>query len=150
MDVIWGTLLFAGKWLFIALIYLVLFMVVIAVRREISLHLTGEMPAPALAAGRLKIIKSGRDPRAKPGAILPLPNEATLGSDRANDLVLGDQFVSSRHARLRWDGATWWLEDLGSKNGTFVNGRQAPPHREQPIPFGATLLIGDMALELLE
>ena len=150
MDIIWGTLLFAGKWLFIALIYLVLFMVVVAVRREMGLRLTGELQTPVVAAGRLKIIKGGTDPRARPGAILALPNEATLGSDRENALVLTDQFVSSRHARLRWDGAIWWLEDLGSKNGTFINGRQCPPHREQPTPFGATLLLGDMAFELLE
>lgn len=150
MDIIWGTLLFAGKWLFIALIYLILFMVVVAVRREMGLHLAGELRAPGVAAGKLKIIRAGTDPRARPGAILALPNEATLGSDRDNELVLTDQFVSGRHARLRWDGATWWLEDLGSRNGTFVNGHQCPPHREQPIPIGATLLIGDMAFELLE
>lgn len=150
MDIVWGTLLFAGKWLFITLIYLVLFMVVVVVRREMGLRLTGELQTPVVAAGRLKIIKGGTDPHARHGTILALPNEATLGSDRENNLVLTDQFVSGRHARLRWDGATWWLEDLGSKNGTFINARQCPPHREQPVPFGATLLLGDMAFELLE
>jgi pSer/pThr/pTyr-binding forkhead associated (FHA) protein len=42
------------------------------------------------------------------------------------------------------------VKDLGSKNGTLINGRPCPPQRQQPIPFGATLQIGDMIFELVE
>ncbi len=150
MDIIWSTLLFSAKWLFIGLIYLVLFVVLIAVRREMRLRLSDKMHTPSAAAGRLKIVETGSDPHVRPGAMLPLQNQTIIGADKGNDLILADRFVSSRHARLWWDGVEWWLEDLGSKNGTFVNGRSYPPHREQAVPFGATLQIGDMVFELQE
>jgi hypothetical protein len=150
MDIVWSTLLFSAKWLFIGLIYLVLFVMLIAVRREMRLQMAGKLQVPSVAAGRLKIIKVGSDSRSRPGDILVLQNETMIGADKSNDLVLADRFVSARHARLRWDGVEWWLEDLGSKNGTLVNGHPYSPHREQPVPFGAVLAIGDMVFELLE
>jgi putative methionine-R-sulfoxide reductase with GAF domain len=44
-----------------------------------------------------------------------------VGRDPGCGLVVEDARVSKRHARLRWTGAGWALEDLGSKNGTTVN-----------------------------
>jgi hypothetical protein len=58
----------------------------------------------------------------------------TVGRDPESGLVLEDRRVSKRHARLRWSGATWSLEDLGSKNGTSINGLPAS---------GAPLVDGD-------
>lgn len=46
----------------------------------------------------------------------------TIGRDGGCDLVLTDLTVSRRHARLERDGAGWRLEDLGSTNGTRLNG----------------------------
>ena len=150
MDIFWSTLLFSAKWLFIGLIYLILFVVVMTVRREMRLQVAGKLQAPSAAAGRLKIIEPGSDPRFQRGTVLALQNETTIGADKGNDLVLADRFVSSRHACLRWDGAKWWLEDLGSTNGSQLNGRPLPPHREQAVPFGATVGIGDMVFKLVE
>jgi putative methionine-R-sulfoxide reductase with GAF domain len=48
-----------------------------------------------------------------------------VGRDPECSLVLEDAQVSKRHARLRWTGEGWALEDLGSKNGTSVNGAAA-------------------------
>ena len=44
-----------------------------------------------------------------------------IGRDPTCGLVIDDVRVSKRHARLRWTGGGWHLEDLGSKNGTTVN-----------------------------
>ncbi len=150
VDIFWSSLLFAAKWLFTGLIYLALFVVLVAVRREMRLRVSDKLQAPSLAAGRLRIIAPGNDPQVRPGASLSLQNETTIGAGPGNDLVLNDRFVSTRHARLRWDGVEWWLEDLGSRNGTLINGRSCPPHRPQAIPFGATVQIGDMVFELVE
>ena len=49
----------------------------------------------------------------------------TIGRDSACDVVLEEPCVSKRHARLRWTGTGWVLEDLDSKNGSSRNG--APP-----------------------
>jgi hypothetical protein len=48
-----------------------------------------------------------------------------IGRDAECGLVLEDPRVSKQHARLRWTGSGWVVEDLGSKNGTRVNG--GPP-----------------------
>jgi hypothetical protein len=150
MDIVWSSLLFSAKWLFIGLIYLILLLVILAVRREMRLQTAGRVQTPSAAAGRLRIIQAGSDPHVRPGAILALQNETHLGAEPGNDVVLADHFVSGRHARLRWDGAEWWLEDLDSKNGTRVNGRPVLPRREQPVPFSSTVGIGDMVFELME
>jgi len=151
MDLAAGSLLFAAKWLFIGLIYLALFVVLVAVRREMHVRIADKLQTPSVAAsGRLKIIEPGSDPKAQPGMELPLPTEATLGAGPGNEVVLADRFVSGRHARLWWDGIEWWLEDLGSKNGTRINDRPCPPHRQQAVPFGATVQIGDMLFQLVE
>ena len=57
--------------------------------------------------------------------VLALPaadGEVVLGRSRDCDCVLADPSVSRRHAQLRRDGARWLLRDLGSRNGTRVNG----------------------------
>lgn len=145
-DVLWSIFLFSARWLFIGLIYAALLVVLAAVRQEMRTRVS----AAVAQTGQLKVINGGSDPAVRPGALLPLSPETTLGADPGNDLVLADRFISGHHARLRWDGVRWWLQDLGSRNGTFVNGRRYPSHREQPVPAGATLLLGDMVFELTE
>ena len=48
----------------------------------------------------------------------------TLGRSSACELVFSDDTVSRRHAQLRVEDGRWMLRDLGSSNGTFVNGRR--------------------------
>jgi hypothetical protein len=145
-----GDLLTVSKYVLIGLIYLVLFAVVIAVGREMRQRVEKAEKAPATTPGRVKIIESGSDPRLQTGQVLTLGSETMIGADDENDLVLVDNFVSGRHACLRWDGVSWSLEDLGSTNGSFVNGQRCPPHEEQRVPFGATLQMGDVVLQLIE
>jgi putative methionine-R-sulfoxide reductase with GAF domain len=57
--------------------------------------------------------------------ILPEGESLEVGRDPSCGLVVEDARVSKRHARLRWTGAGWALEDLGSKNGTTVNAEPA-------------------------
>ncbi|MGD8597738.1 MAG: FHA domain-containing protein [Anaerolineae bacterium] len=55
--------------------------------------------------------------------------ELTIGRDESCDLVIPERQVSRQHARIRHEGGRHILEDLGSKNGTFVNGSEVvEPH----------------------
>ncbi|GAA2041236.1 antibiotic biosynthesis regulator FhaB [Yaniella flava] len=67
---------------------------------------------------------------------------------RAQDagLVLEDDYASGRHARLFPQGSRWFLEDLGSTNGTFVQGEQLT--RTMPIDPGTAVRIGKTVMEL--
>lgn len=47
--------------------------------------------------------------------------EVIIGRDRAHDVSLDDKTVSTQHARLSYHHNQWWLEDLDSTNGTFLN-----------------------------
>ena len=144
------TLLFAGKWVFVGLIYFVLLAVLVAVRREMALRLRVGQSLPSTAVGRLLVNQAGSDPATRPGAVWLLKPENTLGADPANDVVLNDKLVSGRHARLRWDGAGWWLEDLGSKNGTFVNGERIAAFAAHKVALGSKIQLGDMDFVLQE
>ena len=65
-----------------------------------------------------------------------------VGRDPANDLVLEDPRVSSRHARVQWQSSRWTVVDLSSKNGTFVNGmpvEDTPLSDEDWISFGGLI-----------
>ena len=67
---------------------------------------------------------------------------------RADDstLVLTDDFASSRHARLTNRGGSWYVEDLGSTNGTYLDQQRVQgPMLVQP---GQVIRIGQTALEL--
>lgn len=48
-------------------------------------------------------------------------NEVTIGRESSCDCQLDDETVSSYHARLKYHHNQWWLDDLGSTNGTLIN-----------------------------
>ncbi len=50
--------------------------------------------------------------------------EIVLGRDPGCDIPLMDDTVSTRHARLTFHHGQWWLEDMDSTNGTYLNGSQ--------------------------
>lgn len=68
-------------------------------------------------------------------------NEIFIGRDIANDILINDAEVSRRHARLSVQAGNYVIEDLGSTNGTFVNGqRLVGPRVLRP---GDMLLLGE-------
>ncbi|HEX2997100.1 MAG TPA: FHA domain-containing protein [Anaerolineales bacterium] len=60
-----------------------------------------------------------------PGATFALEgDQMTIGRDSTTEIVINDAEVSRRHSRLTFQGGKYVLEDLGSTNGTFVNGQR--------------------------
>jgi hypothetical protein len=81
------------------------------------------------------------------GTIIPLGSSAVLlGRAPSCTLVLDDDYSSSRHARIYPQGGQWFVEDLGSTNGTFVADQRV--EAPTPLPTGTPVRVGQSVLEL--
>jgi pSer/pThr/pTyr-binding forkhead associated (FHA) protein len=74
--------------------------------------------------------------------------EAPVTIGRANDstLVLADDYASNKHARLVPRDGQWFVEDLGSTNGTYLDRTKVTA--PTPVPIGMPIRIGKTVLEL--
>lgn len=81
------------------------------------------------------------------GSTFDVTGGAVLGRGERAEIQLEDPFASSRHARILWEGAVAVLEDLGSTNGTFLNGE--PVAGPQPLHEGDRVRIGDSEFSYL-
>ncbi len=127
--------------LFLVLLYLFLFRVVRALMRD----LRAASQSSVAELGRLLVLDSpGGDPPV--GAAFSLDAITTLGRDVNNQIVVEDPFASAEHAVLTFRGRDWCVEDLGSTNGTFVNGLQV--EGVAPLGFGDEIQIGQVRLRL--
>lgn len=81
------------------------------------------------------------------GTSIPLASSAILiGRSPSCTLVLDDDYSSSRHARIFPQGNNWLVEDLGSTNGTFVDGERI--HQPTNVPIGIPVRVGQSTIEL--
>jgi len=137
---------------FLLLLWLFVFAAFRVVRADLFGGRTGRVVSvPPRAAAPLRK-RGSRGPRHLVVTAGPLTGtRITLGEQailigRADDstLVLTDDFASSRHARLTNRGGQWYVEDLGSTNGTYLDQQrvQGPllVGSGQPIKIGQTVL----------
>ncbi|GAB3100909.1 FHA domain-containing protein FhaB/FipA [Isoptericola nanjingensis] len=101
-------------------------------------------PAPARRGGPTRLVVT-TGPLA--GTTLPLSSASILiGRSPGCTLVLDDDYSSSRHARIFPQGDQWYVEDLGSTNGTFIGDTQVSG--PQPLAPGVGVRIGQSVVEL--
>jgi hypothetical protein len=126
--------------LFLALLYAFLFVVVRVLLRDLRAASRGRGEL-----GRLVVLESplGEPPT---GSAFSLDAIATLGRDVNNSIVVDDPFVSGEHAVLTFRGRSWYVEDLGSTNGTFVNG--LPVDSVAGLGFGDELQLGEVRFRI--
>lgn len=81
------------------------------------------------------------------GTSVPLGRSAiVVGRSQGCSLVIDDEYSSSRHARFFPNGDTWFVEDLDSTNGTFVDGQRIT--EPTALALGQEVRIGGSAMEL--
>jgi len=126
---------------FIFLVYFFLYQIArVTIRELVTIgHVTSApgMTGPVLPdpSSALEVIDPAES-SLPPGVHLPLEHYTTVGRRDDNSMVIDDGFVSGSHAELVFDGGAWWLQDLNSTNGTFVN--------NQPVQGRIRLSDGDI------
>src|SRR5438105_1491016 len=73
-------------------------------------------------------------------------NVVTIGRARDNGLVVNDPTTSSHHAEIRPDGQGYIIVDLGSTNGTFINGQRLAINTPRRLHAGDTIRMGDFII----
>jgi hypothetical protein len=129
----------ALKFGFLAVLYLFLLWVVRSAMRDLrrseATSVVAEPVEPPKAAKRRHDqpdLRSNVDPRlevvaamgVEPGSAFTVGEGATMGRSDGADIRIDDPFASSAHARIFSRGDFMYVEDMGSTNGTYLNGRQ--------------------------
>ena len=131
---------------FALLLYLFLLLVTLLATRDLRAAAREEAaPEEAAHLGRLLVVESEGD-AALLGKSFDLLPVTSLGRNPTNTVSLLDSYVSSDHALLSWRDGRWWLEDLKSTNGTFVN-RERVRHPTE-VAYGDLIQIGRTTLKL--
>ena len=120
LDFDWFILLL--RLLFIFLLYFFLYQIVRVTTREL-VALASQEPASGRPRPTARlVVVDGAESDLPPGATFALEPVTRVGRHRESTIPLDEPFVSAEHAELAYDNGRWWLRDLGSTNGTFVNG----------------------------
>ena len=148
----------ALKFGFLAVLYVFLAWVARSAMRELSRSDGGASPEPGdgRPPGRprrrgaaLPDLRAGVEPCLEvvaamgqdPGSKFDVAHGATLGRSPSSDIPVGDPFASSAHARIFPRGEFMYIEDMGSTNGTYLNGRQL--RNAEQLKVADVIRIGD-------
>lgn len=96
--------------------------------------------------GVLRTIRDEEGEAPEEESIFPLLPVTSIGRASGNTVVLTDDYVSNEHALLMLRGQQWWLEDLNSRNGTYLNG--VPLQEPTIVSPGDLLTIGRTELKV--
>src|SRR5579859_223898 len=121
------SFLFILRLLVVILLYLFLMQVVIAITRDLrkTAALSGDTSnrAPPVI-GHLVVVDSGPS-TILPGTRFDLAPQTNIGRGPTNTIQITDNFISSEHSRIWNRNGTWYVQDAGSVNGTYVNNQPA-------------------------
>jgi hypothetical protein len=130
----------------VLLLYLFLGGLVVTIWRDIQRPRAVEM-VDAKPQAQLVVVEAGSTDLCA-GYAFTLAGDCSIGRGSENDIVLSDSFVSTSHAAISFRNGTFWIEDLGSRNGSFVNGLRVDAMTQ--LRPGDQIAIGQVELRLSE
>jgi serine/threonine protein kinase len=104
-------------------------------------NMGSDLPFPG-TSDRLIIAQKDHTPR----SMAITKKQLNLGRTNENEIVLDHSDVSRRHASLEQTSTGWQITDLGSTNGTFIEGNKLLPNIPEPLQPGKTFRIGPFAI----
>jgi len=140
MEVTFSVLLWSVRIAFLVLLYVFLFRAFGVLTRALAAERAQTHPLGTLVVER----SPSKVPRV--GERFALRATNGIGRDIGNDIALPDEAASARHATIEVQGDEWWIEDLGSTNGTLVNGVRIT--KRERVRFGDEIGVGRVALRL--
>lgn len=136
--------------LFIVLLYLFLMQVVIAITRDLRKTSVaadlGTSKAPPVL-GHLVVVDSGPS-RLVPGTRFDLMPQTTIGRGPTCTIQIPESFVSGEHTRIWFRNGSWYVQDAGSTNGTFLNNQ--PAREALAARFGDIVQVGYIRFKLAQ
>ena len=129
---------------FVALLYLVLLRFAGSLLKDLRNAEQAQL-ASRSGIGRLSVLESPEDEPPN-GSTIALGPINSIGRNVNNTIYVEDDFVSTNHAMLTFRGRSWFVEDQGSTNGTYVNGHRID--RPVALSFGDELTVGRVRMRL--
>jgi len=129
---------------FVALLYVVLFRFAGSLLRDLRNAEEAQISSRS-GIGRLSVLESPAD-EPPSGTTIALGPINSIGRNVNNTIFVEDDFVSANHAMLTFRGRSWFVEDQGSTNGTYVNGHRID--RPVALSFGDELTLGRVRMRL--
>lgn len=155
------------RFAFLALLWIFIFMILSSARRDLGVGQnfrvtrSSAVAESVSSAPQQKVASASHSASAPParasqlvitdgvqaGAVMRLGDySVTMGRATDIEVSLQDDYASGHHARLFPQGSRWFLEDLGSTNGTFVGGERLT--RATPIEPGTDFRVGRTTMQL--
>ena len=113
------------RYVFIILIYLFIFSILRLMYLDVKSMTSG---GGSLDEAYLKVVNRLDSLNFKMKEYYVIEGDISLGRSSRNDVVIKDKFVSKNHLLIREKNQRYYLEDLGSANGTFLNGVKIDPN----------------------
>jgi pSer/pThr/pTyr-binding forkhead associated (FHA) protein len=129
---------------FLLLLYLILFRFAGSMLRDLR-NAESQQLASRTGIGRLAVLESPEN-EPQSGSKISLGPINSMGRNVNNTIYVEDEFASANHAMLTFRGRSWFIEDQGSTNGTYVNGHRID--RPVALSYGDELTIGRVRMRL--
>lgn len=133
------------RFIIIGIVYIIIFFALKIMYKDIKNG--GRKKVTRKKTFGLEVLDPGRNSILKKGSVLPINREVTIGRKENNVLVMDDQFVSGHHARVFIKNTDYMLEDLGSTNGTLLNGERIDG--KIILKVGDEIAIGSAAFKVI-
>lgn len=111
--------------LFIVVLYIIIYYALKIMYKDVKggNRTKGSSNKGKLAYG-LEVVNEGQNSNLKKGSLIHVRNTVTIGRKDDNSIILSDTFVSGNHAKLYVRNNEFYLEDLDSTNGTYINNQK--------------------------
>jgi len=133
--------------LLLIILYLFIFRIVVMILKDLHREraaVSGPAKAPDPGQPALLQVTGSDDPRYPVGRQISLSRVTNIGRGENNQVNLAGSFASHRHARIIFRESCYYLEDLGSTNGTYINGVRIT----DPVQLQSGDLVGVAGLTL--